>query len=115
MKWPWQKRVIDLDSTQPMRMLNMSTSTTESGWKAFLSMLETDVLTVGGVPLQTCITAMIAANGNLALEAAALLQFNAAAPAAGITLAVDVQNQLLQLALTKLQALMAAKPATAAA
>lgn len=88
----------------------------QSFGQVLLSMLETDVATVGGKPLVTLITSLQAAAGNKLLQQGAVLQFIAAAPTAGITLEIEVEQQLLQMALTEVQAFIAAKatPAPAA-
>jgi hypothetical protein len=83
--------------------------------QAILAIIESDLANVAGQPLITFLTACKAANGNLGLEAAALLQLEAAAPAAGIQLELTVQQQLLNLALTKLQTYLAAKTIAPAA
>lgn len=82
--------------------------------QAILAIIESDLANVAGQPLMTFLTACKAANGNLGLEAAALLQLEAAAPGAGIQLELTIQQQLIQLALTKLQAYLAAKATPAA-
>jgi hypothetical protein len=77
--------------------------------QAFVAMIESDLATVGGAPLVAFIQAEIAAKGNFALQAANLLQFQAGAPAMGIALGVELEQQVLQLALGKVQAAIAAK------
>lgn len=77
--------------------------------QAILAIIESDLLKVGGAPVVQFLEDCKSANGNLALEAAALLKLEAAAPAAGITLEVTVQQQLIDFALGKLQAYMAGK------
>ena len=83
--------------------------------QALLAMLESDFATVGGTPLITLITSLQAAKGNRLLQQGAILQFVAAAPTAGITLEIQVEQQLLQMALTEVQAFIASKAAPAAA
>jgi len=91
----------------------MSTTTPTAG-QALIAMIESDLASVGGQPLIMFLTAIKAANGNLGLEGAALLQLEAAAPGAGIQLGLDIQMQLVNLALAKVQAYVAAKTAKAA-
>lgn len=83
--------------------------------QALVAMIESDLANVGGTPLETFLEDCKAANGNLGLEAAALLKLEAAAPAAGIQLEVEVQQQLLSIALSKLQTYLASKAAPTAA
>ncbi len=77
--------------------------------QALIAMLESDIATVGGPPLVTLITSLQAAKGNRLLQQGAVLQFVAAAPTAGITLEIEVEQQLLQAALTEVQAFIATK------
>jgi hypothetical protein len=77
--------------------------------QALLSMLESDLATVGGQPLITLLTALQSAKGNVLLQQGAILQFVAAAPTAGITLEVEIEGQLLTLAISKVQAFIASK------
>lgn len=83
--------------------------------QAILALIESDIANVAGAPVLTFLEACKAANGNTALEAVALLQLEAAAPAAGIQLEITVQAQLIGLAITKLQAYLASKAIPAAA
>ena len=91
--------------------------TNPSVGQAILAVIESDLASVAGAPLVSFLEDCQAANGNLALEAAALVKLEAAAPAAGIQLELTVQQQLLSLALGKLQSYIASKanPAPAAA
>lgn len=77
--------------------------------QALLAMLQADVASTGGQPLVTLITSLAAAKGNRLLQQGAVLQFVAAAPSAGITIEIEVEQQLLQMALTAVQAYIAAK------
>lgn len=77
--------------------------------QAVLAMIESDLATVGGAPLIGLLTALKSAQGNVLMQQAAVLQFIAAAPAAGITLEVEVEQQLLGLLIQKVQAFVAAK------
>jgi hypothetical protein len=86
----------------------MTTTSTSVG-QAILAIVESDVANVAGSPLVTFIEDCQAANGNLGLEAAALLKLEAAAPAAGIQLELTVQQQLLGFALNKLQTYLSTK------
>jgi hypothetical protein len=83
--------------------------------QALLAMIESDLATVGGQPLLGLLTALQAAKGNVLLQQAAILQFVASAPTAGITLEIEVEGQLLGLLITKVQAFVAAKSAPAPA
>lgn len=74
-------------------------------------MLESDLATVGGQPLLALLTSLQAAKGNVLLQQGAILQFVAAAPTAGVTLEVAIESQLLQLAISKVQAFIASKAA----
>lgn len=89
-------------------------STTTTG-QAILAIIESDLASTAGKPVISFLQACQAANGNLGLEAAALLQLEAAAPAAGIQLELTVQQQLISLALAKVQAYVASKTTPAAA
>lgn len=91
----------------------MSASTPTAG-QALLAMIESDLAVAGGQPLLNFLEACKAANGNTGLEAVALLQLEAAAPAAGLQLEITVQQQLITLAITKLQTFLASKVAPAA-
>lgn len=82
--------------------------------QAILAMIESDLAATAGKPVVAFLQACVAANGNLGLEAAALLQLEAAAPAAGIQLELQVQQQLLNLVLTKIQTYVASKTTPAA-
>ena len=84
-----------------------------SAGQAFLAMIESDLLTTGGAPLMAFFQADLAANGDKMKQAAALLQLIASGPAAGLTFLAELEGQLLGLAITKLQAAMAAKVAAA--
>jgi hypothetical protein len=79
--------------------------------QAILALVESDLAAVAGSPVLQFLEDCKAANGNLGLEAAALLKLEAAAPGAGIQLEVTVQQQLLQTAITKLQTYLAGKAA----
>ena len=87
-------------------------STTTPG-QAFLAMIESDLATVGGAPLMALLNALQAAKGNVLMQQAAILQFVAAAPAAGLNLEVEVEGQLLGLLVAKVQAFVASKAAPA--
>lgn len=86
----------------------MTTTSTSVG-QAILAIVESDVANVAGSPLVTFLEDCQAANGNLGLEAAALLKLEAAAPAAGIQIELTVQQQLITFALGKLQTYLASK------
>jgi hypothetical protein len=79
--------------------------------QALVAMLESDLATVGGAPLISFLEALQNAKGNVLLQQAAVLQFIATAPTLGITLGIDLEAQLLQLAITKVQAFIALKSA----
>lgn len=90
------------------------TTTAPSLGQALLSMIESDLATVGGQPLITLFETLQNAKGNVLLQQAAILQFIASAPTLGITLEVEIEGQLLTLAIAKIQAVVA-KTAPAAA
>jgi hypothetical protein len=77
--------------------------------QALLTMIESDLATVGGAPLISLLQALQSAKGNTLAQQAAILQFVASAPTMGITLEVEVEGQLLQLAIAKVQAFIASK------
>lgn len=87
---------------------------TTSVGQALLALLESDLATVGGAPLLGLLNALQSAKGNVLLQQAAVLQFVATAPTMGITLEVEVEGQLLQLLITKVQAFITAKGAPTA-
>lgn len=86
---------------------------TTSVGQAILAVVQSDIASVAGAPLETFLEDVQAANGNLGLEAAALLKLEAAAPGAGIQLELAVQQQLVGFALSKLQAYIASKAPSA--
>jgi hypothetical protein len=89
--------------------------TTTSVGQALLAMIESDLATVGGAPLMGLLNALQSAKGNMLMQQAAILQFIAAAPSAGLTLEVDIEGQLLSLLISKVQGFIVAKttvPAT---
>jgi hypothetical protein len=90
-------------------------STAPTAGQAFLALITSDLATTGGAPLITFLESIQAAKGNLGLEAAALLQLEAAGPAAGISFLLEIQQQLVGLAITKLQGYLATKTAAPAA
>jgi hypothetical protein len=89
----------------------MTTSPTPTLGQALLAMLESDLATQGGAPLVTLLMALQGAAGNVLLQQGAILQFVAAAPTVGVKLEIEVEQQLLQLVLTKVQAFITAKTA----
>ena len=93
----------------------MTTPTTTSPGQALLALLASDLATTGGQPLVTLVTALRDAKGNRLLQQGAVVQFMAAAPTAGITIEIEVEQQLLQMALTEIQAFIASKAAPAPA
>jgi hypothetical protein len=82
--------------------------------QAILALLESDLITAGGVPFETLLTSLIAHKGNALMQGADWLQFVAAAPGAGLQLEITLEGQILGAVLAKVQAAVAAK-ATAAA
>jgi hypothetical protein len=78
-----------------------------------VTLIEGDVLSIGGEPILTLLTNLKTHAGNAVMQSADVLQFTAAAPLAGLELGVQLEQQLLGLAITKLQAAMAAKAAPA--
>jgi hypothetical protein len=87
-------------------------ATTTPG-QALLALISSDLATVGGPALITLLTALERADGNVLLQQGAIMQFVAAAPTAGITLEIDVEQQLIGLAITKVQAFLASQTAKA--
>ncbi len=83
--------------------------------QALIAMLESDLVNIGGAPFETLLQSLKSANGNRALQAAAVIQFTAAAPAAGIQLELEVEQQLLTYAISDVQKFIAAKTTVAAA
>jgi hypothetical protein len=83
--------------------------TTQSVGQLILATLESDVASVAGSPIITLFTDWKAHAGNTLQQAADLLQFQAAAPGAGIALEIEVEQQLAQLVITKVQAYIASK------
>jgi hypothetical protein len=83
----------------------MTLSATE---QAVLAVVQADLAQQAG-PLVTFLQDIESADGNLGLEAAALLKLEGAAPAAGLMLGIQVQNQIVSFALTKLNAYIASK------
>lgn len=79
--------------------------------QALLSMIESDIATVGGTPLITLLQTLQNAKGNVLLQQAAILQFIASAPTLGITLEIEVEQQLLGLVIAKVQTWQASKTA----
>lgn len=88
----------------------MTLNTTE---QAILNVVQADLAGAAG-PLVTFLQSIESANGNLGLEAAALLQLEAALPTAGIQLGIEAQSQLVGFALGKLKAYIASKTTPAA-
>ena len=66
-----------------------------------LTTLKGDLIASGGAPLATLLTNLQAHAGNAVEQAADLLAFRGAAPAAGITFTIEFEQQLLGLAITK--------------
>jgi hypothetical protein len=79
--------------------------------QGLLALLESDLATIGGQPLIGLLTSLQSSKGNVLLQQAAILQFVAAAPTIGITLEVEVEQQLLGLLIQKVQAFVASKAA----
>jgi hypothetical protein len=79
-----------------------------------ITTLQADLIASGGAPLATLLTNLQAHAGNPALQAADFLAFDAAAPGAGLMFGIEFEQQLLGLAIAKLQTAMAAKAAPAA-
>jgi len=82
--------------------------------QTILGLIENDLASVGGTPLITLLQTLQAAKGNVLLQQAAIMTFVASAPTLGLTLGIDVEGQLLGLAITKLQGLIATTPTAAA-
>lgn len=92
----------------------MTTTSPASPGQAILALIESDLATVGGQPLISLLTSLQSAKGNVLLQQASILQFVAAAPTMGITLEVEIEGQLLQLAIAKVQGLIGKAPAPTA-
>jgi hypothetical protein len=93
--------------------VSMSTPAPTTG-QAVLAMLESDLITAGGVPFETLLQNLITHKGNALAQGADWLQFLAAAPGAGIQLEVTLEGQILNAVLSKVQTAVAAKgPASA--
>lgn len=88
---------------------------TTSVGEAFVALVESDLVSVGGQPLVNLITSLQNDKGNVLAEQAAILGFAAQAPSLGITLEVELQQQLLQAAINKLQGALAKAPPVPAA
>lgn len=80
-----------------------------SAGEAILAMFESDLVSVAGAPLLTLLTSLKAHAGNVPMQVADWIQFTAALPGSGIVLAVELEQQLLTAAVTKLQGYMASK------
>src|SRR5271167_4522264 len=83
--------------------------------QAVLALIESDLVAVGGTPLVTLLTNLQKDAGNVLAQQADILAFTAAAPKLGITLGLQVEQQLIALAIDKLQKELAAKLHTAQA
>lgn len=83
---------------------------TTSIGKALVALIESDLATVGGQPLISLMTTLQKSAGNRLLQGAAVAQFVAGAPAMGLTLEVEVEQQLLQMAITWLQGALSKAP-----
>ena len=81
--------------------------------QTLLNLIQTDVLQVGGQPLLDLLSNLKAHAGNAPMQAADLIVFQATAPKAGLQLEVELEQQLLALAISKLQAHMANPPPAA--
>jgi hypothetical protein len=77
--------------------------------QAILAMIESDLASVAGGPLETLFGQLKASAGNILAQQAAWIQFIATAPAAGIQLEVLVEQQILNALMTKIQSYIAAK------
>jgi hypothetical protein len=82
--------------------------------QAILTVVQGDLAGAAG-PLVTFLDSIEEADGNLGLEAAALLQLEGTLPGAGISLGIELQNQIVSIALSKLKSYIASKtPASSA-
>lgn len=82
--------------------------------QAILAMIESDLAATGGAPVLQFLEDCKAANGNRALQAVALLKLEAALPAAGIQLEIQVEAQMINLAISWLQSYITSKGPAAA-
>lgn len=74
-----------------------------SAGQAILALIESDLAVVGGPPLIGLLTSLQSAKGNVLLQQAAIMQFVATAPSVGITLGIEVEQQLLVILISKIQ------------
>lgn len=74
-----------------------------SAGQAILALIESDLAVVGGPPLIGLLTSLQSAKGNVLLQQAAIMQFVATAPSVGITLGIEVEQQLLGILISKIQ------------
>jgi hypothetical protein len=80
------------------------TTATPSQAQTLVQLFESDLIQAGGQPLLTLLENLKTHAGNVPLQIADWLQFVAAAPTAGLALGLQLENQLLSLAISKLQA-----------
>lgn len=97
--------VVSSKSTGDGKVSNVSVGQT------ILNLVESDLASVAGTPVVNFLQSLVAAKGNLLMQSAAIQQFVATAPVLGITLVVEIEQQLLQIAIVKVQAFVAAKAA----
>lgn len=89
----------------------MTTGTTVSPGQALVNMIESDLATVGGTPLETLLMNLKSHAGSKLAQGADIIAFTAQAPAAGFQLELMIEQQLLTLAMAKVQAYIASKTA----
>lgn len=77
--------------------------------QAILAIIESDLANVAGQPVLNLLTTLQASKGNLLMEAAAIQSFIGSAPALGLTLAAELEGQILELAIGKIKQYIAAK------
>ena len=71
-----------------------------------VSMIESDLTTAAGSSVITLLQNLQKHAGNGPAQAADILSFQAQAPGLGLTLAVEVEQQLLAIAIKKIQSAM---------
>jgi hypothetical protein len=85
----------------------VTTTTSQSFGQWLISTLEADLAGTAGGPVVTLLQNWETHAGNPLLQGADLLAFQGAAPAAGLQLEVELQQQLLAMVISKVQAKIA--------
>jgi hypothetical protein len=87
----------------------------QTDFQAFLTLLQSDLLQTAGTPLITLLTTIAGNKGNLVANQAAILGFIAQAPSLGISLGIELEQQVISSVVAKLQAAQKTPPTTGAA